>query len=270
MGICESAHHGKALMSENQKTCSSENSEKNKDEESSNQINDSNSQNQKENGKKNIDAQQQEENNCPKLDVYDRSMFISGMKSEYSHFNNKTVSVFSNGKTEEEVIIKGEINKDCKNKEEDFDNNSFKDLVKKNGGIIIKKGDSKNSICSNKEVNRLLKYGKENISEIKSKHTFPFRTINGNMYKNNLRASGSSLELIQNKMNENNNYYNKNKNNEPLYKNLRNSIKVDVSMQESNQFLNIPKIDEPLPDLDELSNGNPFTSGGDSLISDSI
>ena len=270
MGICDSPKKDQIISGTDDKNSVNSDINQIPDDENSNNIDTHPSSNSQIDNKEKESSIPEIENNKPDLTKYDRSAFQSAKRSEYSNFT-KTQSLFS-GITEEEVIIKGEINRNCQNKEEDFDNNSFKDLVKKNGGTVIKKGDKKNSICSNKEVNRLLKYGKENISEIKSKHTFPFRTINGNVYKNNLRASGSSLELIQNKMSENNNYYNKNKNknNEPLYKNLRNSIKVDVSMQESNQFLNIPKIDEPLPDLDELSNGNPFTSGGDSLISDSI
>ena len=255
MGICDSPKKDQIIEGTDDKNSVNSDINQIPDDENSNNIDTHPSSNSQIDNKEKESSIPEIENNKPDLTKYDRSAFQSAKRSEYSNFT-KT------GITEEEVIIKGEINRNCQNKEEDFDNNSFKDLVKKNGGIVIKKGDKKNSICSNKEVNRLLKYGKENISEIKSKHTFPFRTINGNVYKNNLRASGSSLELIQNKMSENNNY--------PLYKNLRNSTKVDVSMQESNQFLNIPKIDEPLPDLDELSNGNPFTSGGDSLISDSI
>ena len=265
MGICDSPKREQNISGMEDKNSVNSEINQNLDDENSNNIDTHHSSNSQIDNKEKESSIPEIKNNKPDLAKYERSAFQSGKRSEYSNFT-KTQSLFST-LTEEEVIIKGEINKNCQNKEEDFDNNSFKDLVKKNGGIIIKKGDKKNSICSNKEVNHFLKYGKENISEIKSKHTFPFRTINGNTYKNNLRASGSSLELIQNTFSENN--YNKNKNNDPLYQNLSSSTKIDVSMQECNQFLNIPKIDEPLPDLDELSNGNPFTLGRDSLISDS-
>ena len=263
MGICDSPKKEQNISSiEDQNSVNSEINHKKVDENSNNIDTHPTSNSQIENKEKES-SDLEMENNKPDLAKYDRSAFQS-KRSEYSNFT-KTQSLFS-AITEEEVIIKGEINKNCQNKEEDFDNKSFKDLVENNGGIIIKKENRKNSISSSKEINHL-KYGKENISDIKSKHTFPFRTINGNRNKINLRASGSSLELIQNTKTENNNY--KNKNNDFLYQNLRNSTKVDVSMQENNQFLNIPKIDEPLPDLDELSNGNPFTSGRNSLISDS-
>ena len=263
MGICDSPKKVQNIpMIEENNSPISEISQKQEDENSNNIDTHPTSNSQIENKEKES-SEPEIENNKPDLVKYERSAFQS-KRSEYSNLT-KTQSLFSTI-TEEEVIIKGEINKNCQNKEEDFDNKSFKDLVKNNGGIIIKKVNRKKSICSNKDINHL-KYGNETISEIKSKHTFPFRTING--HKNNLRASGSSLELIQNTMNENNNFNIRNKNIDLLYQNLRNSTKIDVSMQENNQYLNIPKIDEPLPDLDELSNGNPFTSGRNSLISES-
>ena len=206
MGICESAHHGKSLISENQKTLPSENSEKIKDEESSNQVNDSNSQNIKENKQINTVTQQPVENKCPELDKYERSMFISGKRSEYSHFNNKTASVFSNGKTEEEVIIKGEINKDCKNKEEDFDNNSFKNLIKNNGGIVLKNDEISSYLSSSRGIPSYFNIGNEAISEIKSKHTFPAPYFKNKGFAYELRESHKSinLNLIKNNMSENN------------------------------------------------------------------
>ena len=270
MGICDSPKKEQNISSSiDNKNSNSANSEinQNQEDENSNNIDTHPSSNSPVKNKDKKSSEPEIQNNKPDLVKYDRSAFQSGKRSEYSNLT-KTQSLFST-LTEEEVIIKGEINKNCQNKEEDFDNNDFRDLVKNNGGIIIKKVNKKHSICSNREINHLLKNGKETISEIKSKHTFPFRTIKGNKYKNNLRASGSSLELIQNTMSENNGYFNKNKNNDLLYQNLRSSNKVEVSMQENNQYLNIPKIDEPLPDLDELSNGNPFISGRNSLISDS-
>ena len=268
MGICESSHHEKPLISENQKTCSSEYSGKTKEKESSNQVNDSNSQNQKENDQKNAVTQRTEENKCPKLDIYDRSKFISGMKSEYSHLNNKTASVFSNGKTEEEVIIKGEINKDCKNKEEDFDNNSFKNLIKNNGGIVLKNDDISSYACSSRGMQSFFNIGSEAISEIKSKHTFPVGHIKNKVFTCDLRNSHRSINmnLIKNNMSENNKTnltYDKNK--------LRDSNKINIAFNDNypqiDSFLNVPKIDEPLPDIDELSTESPLPIGRSSIIS---
>ena len=265
MGICESE---KSLISENQKICSSEYSGKIKEKESSNQVSDLNSQNQKENDQKNAVPQRTEEQKCPKLEIYDRSKFISGMKSEYSHFNNITDSVFSNGKTEEEVIIKGEINKDCKNKEEDFDNNSFKNLIKNNGGIVLKNDDLSSYACSSLGMQSYFNFGSEAISEIKSKHTFPAGHIRNKGITYDLRHSHRSINmnLIKNNMSENNKTnltYDKNK--------LRDSNKINLNFNDNypqiDSFLNVPKMDEPLPDIDELSTESPLPIGRSSIVS---
>ena len=80
-------------------------------------------------------------NNCPKLEKYDRSL---ARKSETSQ-NFQTISEFSSKKSEGEIIIRGEINKECPNKEKDFNNNSFMKLVKNKGGIILKEDAQSNS-----------------------------------------------------------------------------------------------------------------------------
>ena len=126
MGVCESGHHYKTLKTEDQNLYPTKNIPNPNNEILNKQMIDSKLKDQTEIGIKNTLNQKLEKNKCPELDKYERSMFISGKKSEYSQFNNKTVSAFSAEKTEEEVIVKGEINKECKNKEEDFDNNSFK------------------------------------------------------------------------------------------------------------------------------------------------
>ena len=51
-------------------------------------------------------------NNCPKLEKYERSL---ARKSETSQ-NFQTISEFSSKKSEGEIIIRGEINKECPNK----------------------------------------------------------------------------------------------------------------------------------------------------------
>lgn len=268
MGICESTHHEKTLISNNQKAFPSENAKKIKFEELSKPINDLNSQNKKENDKTNTVTQQPLENKCPELDKYERSMFISGKRSEYSHFNNKTTSIFSNGKTEEEVIIKGEINKDCKNKEEDFDNNSFKNLIKNNGGIVLKNDEISSYVSSSRGILPFFNIGNEAISEIKSKHTFPVYQIKNKGFTYDLRGSYRSinLNLIKNNMSENNKTnltYDKNK--------LRDSNKINLTFNDNypqiDSFLNVPKTDEPLPDIDELSTESPLPIGTNSLIS---
>ena len=254
MGICESAHHGKALVSDNSKSCPSENTQKTEGENSNKLDAHSNPENKEENDCKSSINQGSENNKCPELAKYDRSMYCSGKRSEYSHFNNKTMSVFSSGQTEEEVIIRGEINKECKNKEEDFDNNSFMKLVKNNGGIIMKNEDINSNLCSSNGKQPIFDFGKENISEIKSKHTFPLN-YNRNFGLNNLRGSGKNSNFIKNTKSEKNSNFMNNK--------LRDSNKINVSIHDGypkiDSYLSVPKSDEPFPNIDELSTESPIS-----------
>ena len=255
MGICDSKTKKEIKPIENQKmnNCEEENS--------NNKETHPTSKNEK------SSIEEKENNKCPELAKYENSMYISGKKSEFSHLNNKTASIFSSGQTEEEVIIRGEINKNCKNKEEDFDNNSFKKLVKNNGGIIIKK-DDKNSVISSihgTSVNRL-GLCKEKLSEIKSIHTTPVFQKNGkkcsnNLVKNNMSENNKTMinQRIKRFLNNNNN------NNNNL---LRGSVRINVSMSDNCPMLSIPKTDEPLPDIEELSTESPILIGNHSLISE--
>ena len=201
----------------------------------------------------------------PELEKYERSMFISGKRSEYSQYNK--TSIFSSGKTEEEIIIRGEINKEAKNKEEDFVNNSFKQLVQNNGGIIIKNNDI-NSLFG-RESHRTNPYliGNENISEIHSKNSWAAGS-SGALVTNSLRSKPESF-LSSNKAlyihNNNSGYklndkpYNGkyNKLSGTLNSKLKDSSKINISMHESyprvESYLNIQKTDQPLPDIGELS-----------------
>ena len=264
MGICETGHEAKKDESIKIPVEISENIN-NQEEENINNLETHPSSNSNIDNKKEINPEI-EKNKCPELAKYERSVYQSGKRSENSLINN-TKSMFSSGFTEEEVIIKGEINPNCQNKEEDFDNNSFKKLVKNNGGIIIKNIDNISNVRSSQGVSSsVFDFGKETISEIKSKHSFPFRQINGNMC-NNLRWSGRKIDLAYKTMSEKNRINNNLKNNLPL-QNLGDSYKINISMQDNYQFLNVPKIDEPLPDIDELSSGSPIFIGRNSLISE--
>ena len=260
MGVCESDHHHKNLIPENQKSCSSENTINLNNEILNEQMIDLNQKNQIKNNTKNTSNQQTEENKCPDLEKYERSMFISGKKSEYSQFNNKTVSAFSAERTEEEVIVKGEINKECKNKEEDFDNNSFKNLIKNNGGIVIKNYDDLSSfVCSSNGIQPIFNIGSEAISEIKSKNTLPIYHFkyNGLLYGLKDSNKNSNLNLIRNCKSENQkSILTCDKNN------LRQSNKINLTFNDEypqvDSYLNIPKIDEPLLDIDDLSTESPI------------
>ena len=228
-------------------------------------------------------------NKNPELIKYDRSIFNSGKRS---NDDNNKISVFSSGLSEEEIIIKGEINKEAKNKEEDFINASFKKLVKNNGGIIIEKNEITNNNNESRKQSSLFDSGKENISVIHSTESIPmlsnrFKPENklssiknennievmqkgiisgkydakGNLIPNNNRIQINSRFDRGNK-NENNNLIGINNNSNKQQNNsinsaIRGSSRINVSIHEScpkiDSFLNVPKNDQPPPDLDELS-----------------
>ena len=184
---------------------------------------------------------QENEIKKPELCRYERD----NKKSEFSYKNGKITSTISS-QNEEEVIIRGEINKNVINKEADFVNKDFKNLVKKNGGIIINDNDKMSNVLSYQGINPALDIGKVSIiSDFKSLNTNPIKPV-------------KNENLIQNIMNNNKN------------DNLRSSTKINVSFHDTairnDAFINIPKVDEPLPDVDELSNESPFLIR-DSLIS---
>ena len=102
-------------------------------------------------------------NNYPLLKKYQRSFVKKSLEM------NNSKSEFSSKKNEGEIIIKGEINKKCQNKEKDFNNLSFMKLIENNGGIIIKEKDKEKEKekINNNNNNALIDFSKEKISEIK-------------------------------------------------------------------------------------------------------
>ena len=139
-----------------------------------------------------LSEQMNNSNKCPNLEKYERSL---AKKSETS-LNFQTISEFSSKKSEGEIIIRGEINKDCPNKEKDFNNNSFKRLVKNKGGIILKEDAQSNSKNIKKNENLAFNYiGNDNISEIGSH----------NSYQTNPKSVNSEFSLINGKKNKNDN-----------------------------------------------------------------
>ena len=186
MGICESANDDK---NENNQSKNESKIIKNETSDISSIENDKNYNFKHDSIKtKNSEEPRTNSNICPRLDRYERSF---GKKSETSQYNN-TKSEFSSNLTEEEIIIKGEINKNCPNKEKDFDNNSFKKLIKNNGGIILKEDldFQSNSQNSNNIVDKI-NYNdsnKENISDIS--------------FKQNTKSVNSTVGLVNGKKNK--------------------------------------------------------------------
>ena len=101
-------------------------------------------------------------NKHPHLERYEPSLAKTSELNN-SNFAKSEIISKSNGV---EIIIRGKINSDCFNKENDFDNPSFMKLVKCNGGKILGK-DKIDSNCQ-KENGILYDFEKDDISEIKS------------------------------------------------------------------------------------------------------
>ena len=234
MGICESSKEKEKEM-EKEKMQSQNTSSNNINSNKKEAKNSSNNDDDNLNGLETHPSSNSQENEIkhPELAKYDKDC----KKSELSYRNGKIISAFSS-QTEEEVIISGEVNKEIINKENDFNNKDFKNLVEKNGGIVIKDIDKKSNVLSYQGINPSLDIGK--ISEIRSIHTF-----------NNGIKNGNNLNLIGNK-NLNNNNIDK----------LRMSTKINVSFHDNaignDAFINIPKIDEPILDTDDFSAESPI------------
>ena len=294
MGICESSNHGKSLSSE----IESKKPEVNQNEQAIDYNNINNN---------NVDTnnmgsmvQESKPNLKPELAQYDRSIYCSGKRSELT--NTKT-SIVSSGVSEQEIIIKGEINQEAKNKEEDFANTSFKRLVQKQGGIVLTESEYNNSNYGESRKPSFFDLGKENISEIHSKISIPnkkndfydnssgissIKMVNKNEnYLTNINNKGNTNNnqnagvingkydingnFIPDQTNvqiENKNNVEKNNNNNNIafllgrHSNIKGSSKINISLHEScpgvDSFLNIPRIDQPLPDAEELSDSMDF------------
>ena len=71
----------------------------------------------------------------------------------------------------------------------------IKKLVRNNGGIIIKKNKNKN-FNSSKEITPIFDFNKEKISEMKSKHSFPFMQNKDNEMSPSIGNSWSTSNII--------------------------------------------------------------------------
>lgn len=182
-------------------------------------------------------------NNLPKLDIYERSI---AKKSESSQ-TNQAKSDFSSNLTEEEIIIKGEINRKCPNKEKDFDNNSFMKLVKNNGGIILNEDFPNNSENNNNFKVDIIKndLNKENLSEIKSHNS---TNINGKS------INSSTFTFFNDKKNKN---YIRNtlKRDKMTVYSMKERIKIDKNIKNDNKSLYSAKTINPKINFNKYLNG---------------
>ena len=227
MGICESTHQAENKDTNNNKKVS--NNKGNSYTEASNHSNDREK-------KHSLDIKN---NDCPKLQRYERSL---EKKSEII----PSKSEFSSKGTEEEIIIKGEINKECPNKENDFDNNSFKMLVKDKGGIIINEDIQSIEQGNDKNTNNcpFIDFENEKISEIYSQNSLPtydksknseISLFNGNRNKNDLKSEISKSKFTYKSMNQRNlnRYKNLITDNKSIFTNKTSKAKINL-----NNYLN--------------------------------
>ena len=133
------------------------------------------------------------------------NMNINLQKYEPSLDNSNIIQSDINSKSkEEEIIIKGKVNLNCENKENDFDNESFMNLIKSNGGIVLKEEIDKDE-KNNKKTNEIMyDFEKDDISEIKSQSSLGkishskntvLSEINGKKFKNELKSEMSKGKL---------------------------------------------------------------------------
>lgn len=128
-------------------------------------------------------------NNHPHLEKYEPSL-ANTSELNNTNFGKSEIISKSNG---EEIIIRGQINSNCFNKEYDFDNPSFMKLVKNNGGKILKK-DKIDSNCQ-KENGILYDFEKDDISEIKSQSSLGEISNSKNTLLNELNGIDTNNEI---------------------------------------------------------------------------
>ena len=154
--------------------------------------------------KNNIKENQNKIYSYPANNIKNSKININLQKYEPSLDTNNSNIIQSdiNSKSkEEEIIIKGKVNPNCQNKENEFDNESFMNLIKSKGGIVLKEEEIDKKEINNQKANGiLLDFEKDDISEIKSQSSFSIisqnkntelNAINGKKYKNELKSEMS-------------------------------------------------------------------------------
>ena len=122
------------------------------------------------------------------LQKYEPSLDMNTSNINKSEINSKS--------KEEEIIIKGEVNLNCQNKENDFDNKSFMNLIKSNGGIVLKEDtQNNNELIKQKEIGILYDFEKDDISEIKSQSSFDEKSQSKNLILSALNGKKNKSEI---------------------------------------------------------------------------
>ena len=171
----------------------------------------------------------------PQLAKYEPTNSLQKLRN-----SNTNRSCASSHMTDEEIIVQGEINLECQNKDEDFDNTSFKNLVQKEGGIVLvnRDFDTKSKTTSN-------------ISDIypgldSTKVTNKTKTTN--VTKKNILSKKSNFNKESNLVKENN----VNKIN-PLTK--EKNVSKDSNLTKKNNTNNIFCVGNNFPSVDNICHG---------------
>ena len=199
MGLCESNSNSKRLFNESiQEEICKNNNKSNiiplypefKDEKVSN-LSNKNSEGKYEYSKRKSDLK-------INLETYEPSIAKTSELSNSKLCKEGSISKFSKS-NEEEIIIRGEVNVECKIKENDFDNSSFKKLIQNNGGVFMKdENQHSNNFKKQKENMILCDFEKDEISEIKSELSLDEYSNSNN---NNLfgEINGKNVKIESNK-----------------------------------------------------------------------
>lgn len=212
------------------------------------------------------------------LQKYEPSL-IKASEVSNSNLNQSDLNSKSNG---EELIIKNKVNTNCENKENDFNNQSFMNLIKKNGGIVLKAETNDKFESNNQQGNNILSdLDNGEISDIKSKNSFDDISLSKNSLLNALNGKKNKYEkqseitkgkytdyiLVHNNLNLGSNIYNDNKSKyttntiKPrinLDKYLNGIFSNDYAPQSNNNNGYIPNIDNQLYNIPNVKPINYF------------
>ena len=197
MGICESSFNIQRIDKEGKQEDVEHNNNYDKVIPLKNKVNDLKSSNFSQKYTHSNSKESTKKSEKPNLEKYKPSL---DKISELSNSN-----IYKSGKSElvsksngSELIIKGEINKTCQNKENDIDNPSPMNLVKNNNGVVLNENiDDKRDSNNKKENGILYDFEKDSISDIKSEYSLDensngkislIRALNGKKNENELKS----------------------------------------------------------------------------------
>ena len=197
MGICESSFNIQRINKEDKQEDEEHNNNYDKVIPLKNKVNDLKSSNFSQKYTHSNSKESTKKSEKPNLEKYKPSL------DKISELSNSNIC--KSGKSElvsksngSELIIKGEINKTCQNKENDIDNPNSMNLVKNNDGVVLNENIDDKRDSNNKKENGILHdFEKDSISDIKSEYSLDensngkislIRALNGKKNENELKS----------------------------------------------------------------------------------